>query len=229
MTVVFFDGDQTLWDFESVMRRALGETIDELRSIYPDVNGALSVDSLIADRQAAASLTPSETDMERLRRAAFVRTLERIGLHDTGLADRLTSSYLERRFAPALPYPDVVPALKELGSRHRLGLLSNGNSRPEHFGIGDLFEIVLFADDVGHAKPDRRLFEAAAALAGAGAPDCAMVGDSVDNDVIGAQRAGWVGIWLNRAGVRVPDHATPDATITSLADAVTALEELTAP
>ncbi|HET9970225.1 MAG TPA: hypothetical protein VFQ68_18475 [Streptosporangiaceae bacterium] len=32
---VFFDGDQTLWDFELLMRRALASTLAYLREVRP--------------------------------------------------------------------------------------------------------------------------------------------------------------------------------------------------
>ena len=32
---LFFDGDQTLWDFEKLIRRALAATLDELRRLCP--------------------------------------------------------------------------------------------------------------------------------------------------------------------------------------------------
>jgi putative hydrolase of the HAD superfamily len=42
-----------------------------------------------------------------------------------------------------------------------------------------------------------------------------MVGDSLANDVAGAQAAGWTGVWLNREGAPTP-KAVPDLMIRSL-------------
>jgi 2-haloalkanoic acid dehalogenase type II len=216
--VVFFDGDQTLWDFRTVMRRALAATIDELRSLHPDRADRWSVDELIADRDEVASLCPIGTDVERIRRDGFARSLERLGLNHDGLAEHLTAFYLERRYSGIVPYPDVVPALEVLRARYRVALLSNGNSLPEHAGIGGHFDSVVFASQHGLAKPDRGLFDAAAAQVGSAPTDCAMVGDSIDNDVVGAQQAGWTAIWLNRDAAPRPDGAVPDATIRTLAE-----------
>ena len=47
---VFFDVDQTLWDFERLMRRALARTIDELLRLGPETHGDLSVESFVTDR-----------------------------------------------------------------------------------------------------------------------------------------------------------------------------------
>ncbi|WP_425550560.1 HAD family hydrolase [Arthrobacter gyeryongensis] len=42
-----------------------------------------------------------------------------------------------------------------------------------------------------------------------------MVGDSLANDIAGAQAAGWTGVWLSREGAPSP-KAVPDLTIRSL-------------
>lgn len=46
---VFFDGDQTLWDFDAAMRRALAATVAELRRRrHVPRKAKLDVDALIA-------------------------------------------------------------------------------------------------------------------------------------------------------------------------------------
>jgi FMN phosphatase YigB (HAD superfamily) len=45
-----------------------------------------------------------------------------------------------------------------------------------------------------------------------------MVGDSITNDVIAAQRVGWAGIWLNRDRRDPPAGVRPDAILTDLYD-----------
>lgn len=52
---VFFDGDQTLWDFEVLMRRALASTLEHLRELRPgaDTDG-LDVESMVADGSATS-------------------------------------------------------------------------------------------------------------------------------------------------------------------------------
>jgi FMN hydrolase / 5-amino-6-(5-phospho-D-ribitylamino)uracil phosphatase len=81
----------------------------------------------------------------------------------------------------------------------------------------------VFSQDHGIAKPDRRLYEIAAAEVGATAETIAMIGDSLVNDVTAAQAAGWQGIWLNRESSPCPDLHTPDAEIASLVELPDAL------
>jgi HAD superfamily hydrolase (TIGR01509 family) len=220
---VFFDGDQTLWDFQALMRRALLATLNELRSLQPGPAAMhLDVDSLIADREAvAADLRGRETNLERLRLAAFRRTVSRLDLPDGGLAGdalavHLNAFYLKRRFENVELFPDVRPVLETLRATYRLGLLSNGNGYPGRSGLAGVFSAVVFSQDHGIEKPDPRLFAAAAAAIGCAGPDLVMVGDSLVNDVTGARNAGWHGIWLNRDGATCPQQHAPDAQITTL-------------
>jgi len=81
ITAVFFDGDQTLWDFEKLMRRAMVATLGELKTLRPgQATEQLDVDSLVADREAVTDeLRGRETNLERLRLAEFVKVAEASG------------------------------------------------------------------------------------------------------------------------------------------------------
>lgn len=232
---VFFDGDQTLWDFQTLMRRALLATLNELRSLHPGPAASqLDVDSFVADREAvAASLRGRETNLERLRLAAFRRTVSRLHLSEGGLAGdalaaHLNAFYLERRFESVDLFPDVRPALDALRGTYRLGLLSNGNAYPDRSGLAGVFSAVVFSQDHGIEKPDPRLFSIAAAAIGCTGPELAMVGDSLVNDVTGARSAGWRGIWVNRDGAICPQQHAPDAQITTLLELPGALARIQA-
>ena len=217
---VSFDADGTLWDFEGARGRALKATLAELRHRLPGAaTAALTTAQLTATRDAVAEgLYARGATMEAIRRAAFVRTLESLGLPDPTLAAHLTAYYLERRFADIELYPDVRPALAALRATHRLGLLSNGNTYPERCGLGGVFDFVVFAQDYGARKPDPRFYRAALAHAGLDSAALVHVGDSLPNDVAGAQAAGIRVVWLNRARRPNPTAVQPDAAITTLAE-----------
>lgn len=227
---VFFDGDQTLWDFQTVMRRALAATLAELRTRRPGpATDALDVEAMIADRQAVAErLRGVETNLERLRQAAFAHTLTHVGIDDPNLADALNAFYLTERFRDVTCYPDVLPALTGLAGRYRLGLLSNGNGYPERAGLAGVFDAVVFSAEHGCEKPDPALYAIAARRVDIDPSALVMVGDSLPNDVVGAQRAGWCGIWLNRAGSPPPDGVRPDATVTQLGELLPVLDRFDA-
>jgi len=97
--------------------------------------------------------------------------------------------------------PDTLAALKDRGVT--LAVISNFDSRL--IGILDgldarsWFEEIYVSSRVGHAKPDRRIFEAALHRHGLAAANAAHVGDSEENDLRGANAAGLRGILIDRA------------------------------
>lgn len=215
MTVIFFDGDQTLWDFRALMRRTLAATIEELRRLAPVAEGDLSVDAFVADRELVADqLRGTVTNLESIRLAAFTRSLERLDIADATLAEHLNDYYLRRRFSTVDLYDDVLPALESLARDHTVGLLSNGNSYPDRVGLQRFFSATVFSQDHGVEKPDPRIY----AIAQEAIPGdrYVMVGDSTANDVVAAQRAGWEGIWLNRDRQDTPEGVHPDAIVHDL-------------
>ena len=210
------------------MRRSLAATLTQLQALRPGMGTQdLDVESVVADREAVAEeLRGTETNLERIRLAAFSRTLSRLGLQDDDLAAQLNAYYLEHRFDNVELFPEVVDTLAVLSGSYVLGLLSNGNGYPKRSGLAGTFAAVVFSEDHGVEKPDRRLFDVAAADVGCGPDEVVMVGDSLRNDVHGAQNAGWRAIWLNRDGRDRPDQYTPDAEISNLVELPRALRAL---
>jgi HAD superfamily hydrolase (TIGR01509 family) len=233
---VLFDGDQTLWDFERVMRLALAAVLAELRVARPGARAdALQIDDLQADRnEVAREREGVEFNLARLRRLGFARTLCRLhdvldesgegggsGIDDDALAVQLTATYFDHRDRDPALFDDTLPCLEALRSDYRLGLLSNGSRLPEVVGLGEFFEAVVFAQDHNVAKPDRGIFAVVETLMGVAPDSVVLVGDHPLNDVVGAKRAGWRAVWIDRRGdgSYSPPPGTderPDSIITSL-------------
>jgi FMN hydrolase / 5-amino-6-(5-phospho-D-ribitylamino)uracil phosphatase len=235
---VLFDGDQTLWDFERVMREALVSVAGEIRAHRPGpFADALRWQDLEHDRTVVgAEHEGQEYNLHRLRIYGFARTLERRRAVEGGdeaadaeLAPSLAESYFHHRDRDPALFPDTLPCLEALRERYRLGLLSNGSRLPEKVGLGAYFEVVVFAQDHGVAKPDRGLFTVAERALGVGPEHCVLVGDHPLNDVAGAKRAGWRAVWIDRDpgdGYPAEHEEHPDAVVHSLVELPGVLDEL---
>jgi FMN hydrolase / 5-amino-6-(5-phospho-D-ribitylamino)uracil phosphatase len=226
--IVTFDPDGTLCDFQRLMAAALTAALFELQRLVPgERTAALTREDLRLTRdQVAVDPSGQGLTMEQIRLAAFTRTLEQIGQPDPAFAAHLLDVYMARRFGQVALYPDVMPMLNAFGSRYRLGLVSNGNSYPERSGLGARFAFTVFAHDHGVQKPDRRFYEIVLATAGVAAHEVIHVGDSLVNDVGGAQAVGMRTVWLNRHGQPLDPSVRPDAAITTLADLASVLNAL---
>jgi len=218
ITTISFDGDNTLWDFEKVMRHSLRCALDELRRLIPDrATAELTIDKMIEIRNdVAEELRGKTSNLEEIRLNAFKRTVAHIGCEDDKLATRLNILYLKHRFEDIELFPDVFPALDILSPHFMIGLLSNGNSYPEKCGLRDRFRFILFSQDHGLEKPDGRFFDLAVKTAGCSHNQLLHVGDSLGNDVAGANGAGILSVWLNREMEINKTEVIPDFEVSSL-------------
>ena len=226
ITTISFDADGTLWDFEGVMRHALGCALDELRRLVPAVPDSLSINTLIAIRDQVAEEQKSRgLTHEAIRLEAFKRTLRFINNSDDDLAVHLNTLYLKHRFEDILLFDDVLPTLEALRGGYTMGLLSNGNTYPERCGLGRLLPIRGVCSGLWNPKTrSRRLFEIAIERAGCAKRQLLHVGDSFRNDIIGAKQAGVRSVWLNRQGINNEARQQPDFEISSLRELTKVLE-----
>ena len=118
-------------------------------------------------------------------------------------------------------YDDVLPCLHILRAAGvRIALVSNalGHDREEIvavFALEPFLDAVVSSSAVGLVKPAPEIFAAALDCVGAAAAETVMVGDSYEDDVVGALAHGLgAAVLLDRAG-RVP---RPAPTIRSLAE-----------
>ncbi len=227
ITTISFDADGTLWDFERVMRHALGCVLVELRRLVPSVPDLLSIETLIAIRdQVAEEQKGRGLTHEAIRLEAFKRTLQFIESPDDDLAAHLNALYLKHRFEDIQLFDDVLPILNTLQDHYMMGLLSNGNTYPERCGLGGYFRFVVFAQDYGIQKPDPRLFEIAIKCAGCTKRQLLHIGDSFQNDIIGAKQVGVRSVWLNRQREDNATRGQHDFEISSLRELTGVLEQL---
>ena len=170
--------------------------------------------------EVAAALKGRTLNLEAIRLAAFERTLQSIGIRDDVLAQHLNDVYLAHRFEDIELYPDVLPALAALAGRYQMGLVSNGNSYPERCGLAGRFGFRVFSQDCGYEKPDRRIFERLLAVTACQPHEVLHVGDSLGDDVAGAQAAGIFAVWINRSRASNASSIAPDWEIATLTELV---------
>jgi putative hydrolase of the HAD superfamily len=151
--------------------------------------------------------------------------LASVGVGDPEVAERSADRYNAYRAKYYTLFPgalDLLRSLKERGMK--LGLVTNGLSETHRekialLRIGEFFDAIFLADEVGMIKPNPLLFaHACRALDGAPAR-AAMVGDRYDRDIKGALEAGLFTVWLNVRAEELPPGLTPpDATCSSIAE-----------
>jgi putative hydrolase of the HAD superfamily len=106
---------------------------------------------------------------------------------------------------PWVLYPEVPQILADLRALDiELAIISNFDSRlyvlMKALGLEQWFSSVTVSTQVGTAKPERAIFEAALAMYQYAPEQAWHVGDSWAEDYQGATAAGLCGVWLNRSG-----------------------------
>lgn len=214
---ITIDLDDTLWPVWPAITRAEAALAGWLASHAP-ATAALFGDAqaLRAIRMRMSELRPDlRLDLSALRRESIRMALAQAG-DDPALAEPAFDFFFAERQRVDL-FDDALETLEFLSARYPVVALSNGNADVHHIGIGRYFTDSLSATRLGVAKPDVRIFHAAARAAGVDSHQVLHVGDDALLDARGALDAGMQAAWLNTAGADWPhEGALPHATVPSL-------------
>jgi HAD superfamily hydrolase (TIGR01549 family) len=230
---VLFDLDDTLHDDTYAFTSAAEEVAREIAAEH-------NVDALALKRAYIAEaegfwhrLTPDQlrTRLGGLRKSMWSAALGQLGIEDESVAERSAHKYNEYRKKYFAMFPGAVDVLRTLRERGmRLGILTNGFSETHRekialLQIGEYFDAIFIADEVGMVKPDPLLFAHACTALGSAPARSAMVGDRYERDVRGALDAGLYAVWLNVRSETLPQgEPPPDATCETITDVPAILE-----
>jgi putative hydrolase of the HAD superfamily len=126
-------------------------------------------------------------------------------------------------------YPDVKPTLTKLRKKGlKLGLITDGyKSDLEQMlpktGLQRFFDVCVCADTIGKRKPNPQVFEYALNQLKVQPSDAVFIGDRLDTDYVGAQKAGMTPILISRENKKETKGVN---FITSLEEIFTLLKEM---
>ncbi|MFN4122885.1 MAG: YjjG family noncanonical pyrimidine nucleotidase [Flavobacteriales bacterium] len=194
---LFFDLDETLWDFERNSKEVVFDLFHELRlesEVSVNFEQFFEAYKLI-NHQLWAKLRSGAIDKSYLRKNRFHFTLLKFGLNNLEKGIWLDEQYLERTPHKKGLIPYSIPVLNVLSRRYHLHIITNGFDDVQHFklancGLSPFFKIVVTSDRAGTHKPDRAIFDFAMKSAGATPKNSIMIGDDPEVDIQGAMNAG---------------------------------------
>ena len=232
-TLVFFD-DSRIPQME-VQGRRFPSTVRDLPGLLsreaPGVTLARFVEELgragreIQERRRAEGIEVHTS-------VRFIRALRGVGLghHDSERLGRgMAESHMDSLARAVVSPPGRRGLLDSLATRFRLGLLSNFDDGPTarrvlaEAGLEDRFEVVLVSADEGLRKPNRALFSRACERLGVPASRTLYIGDTWEEDVLGASGAGLGALWVRR---RAADAEPQDPPPSPALGAIEDVEEL---
>ena len=195
-THLFFDLDNTLWDFNAnsydalylaMQKLDLMEKIgdyDHYFSIYYRVNERLW--DLYRDNKITKNV---------LRGLRFEESLELNQTPMVGIGDRLNDAYLAEMPKQMKLVPGAKEVLDHLHHRYKMAIITNGFREVQaekllQTGLRLYFEKLFISEEIGAQKPHRLIFEHAVKSMNASKKKSLMIGDSWDADIVGAMQFG---------------------------------------
>lgn len=202
-THIFFDLDNTLWDFKKNSRYAMMETFNRFQL---EKNGLTFSDFYkvysVNNTKLWTAYRNKEIKKKELTSQRFQLTFNTLQINgvdsqemnDVYLAEMPKQKYLMDGAIELLDYLKLKP--------YKLYIITNGFKEVQHkklqtSGLAAYFEKVFISEEIKCPKPGRQIFEHAIKSANAKKTKSLMIGDDWDVDIIGAVNFGIDSVYYN--------------------------------
>lgn len=195
-THIFFDLDNTLWDFKQNSKLTMKITFQafDLASQNQDFDTFFEVYSEI-NHKLWAAYRHKEISKKELTRKRFQLTFDQLQI--TGVdADLMNSAYLAEMPKQRMLEQGAFEILEYLKKeRYKLFVITNGFYEVQHkklksSGLSPFFDKVFISEELKCPKPDYKIFEHAIKSSNAKKQKSLMIGDDWDVDILGALKFG---------------------------------------
>lgn len=208
ITMIYFDLDHTLWDFESNSEEALKLVYEQYHDILKNVtledfiNSYHKINKQLWDIYRKKMITQEELKVLR-----FEITLNSLNVkHRENLVEEMNDFYLNSLSNQSKLIDGAKDILDYLKSDYELGIITNGFkntqiAKMKNSGIDCYFSILVTSDETGFPKPDEKIFSYAVYKAARPKEEIVYVGDDLENDILPALKFGINAIWFKNHDV----------------------------
>ncbi|HEL1969545.1 TPA: HAD family hydrolase [Streptococcus suis] len=201
MKALIFDVDDTLYDQIQPFERALERHIEVAREqIEPLYLSFRRYADEVFEATAIGKMSLKDSHIYRMKHA-----LADFGYQvseATALAIQIDYDYFQGQIELSPVFPEIFSWCQAQGIV--MGIITNGPYRHQlrkirTMGLVNWFELehVLISGQVGITKPNPAIFQLMEERLGMSGEDICYLGDSFENDVVGAKAAHWKAIWFN--------------------------------
>ena len=215
--LILFDADDTLFDFRKCQEDAFGglaewlqiENVAQAHARFYEIN-----------IQFWKKFELNQISGPDLAIGRFKVWLDELGLKNSpSVCNRF---YLEKLSKQQHLLSGAVELCQILSKYVRMAIVTNGfasvqRPRMEKSPLSEYMEHIFISEECGYKKPERAIFDLA--LQKMNLEDrkrVLMVGDRIDVDVLGAQRAGIQACWVNYADLKTSGEIQPEFEVKSL-------------
>ena len=231
---VFFDLDDTLCNSDAAWDIATKETFQLLCKQRPNVSEAAITKAWTTVHQKLfQQLDAGEGSMAELRDKRFHHLFQELDLPTGKIVEDL-NDFLSSRYLTSLSLFEDVSVIEVLHAYH-VGIVTNGAydnhtdsqfSKVRHLGLSERIQSLTISDEVGVRKPHIKVFQVACERADVLPIEAMFVGNSIQNDIVGANRAGMTSVLIDRESDElIPEigDERPDYSVTNLHDVLSCL------
>lgn len=218
---IYFDLDNTLWDFKK-------NTIIALKKVYNEkiIKNNIKIDfnyfkEVYTDRNEEhwRAFERGETTVQELRVSRFDKTIQDLSIGDRVEAEDLNKLYINTLVSLKNLMNNAKLILDYLRPDYELGILTNGHKEEQYkkmnsSGIFDYFSVIITSDGAGASKPNPKIYRDAIEKSGYNPEEIAFVGDDYVVDTLAANREGITGILLD------PKNNIEDNNIIKISDLI---------
>lgn len=193
---LFFDLDNTLWDFDTNSRLALQQTVQELNL---NKHIASFDDFFLYYEKVNQHLWEAYRNKlikkHELITQRFKQTLDHFNLDGVDPLD-INHCYLQLMPLQKRLFPNVLETLDYLkNKRYQMHIITNGFTEVQHkkiksSGLSTYFKWIFISEEIKAPKPDKRIFQHALKCCNAKKNKSIMIGDSWESDILGARNVG---------------------------------------
>ena len=190
--ILLFDLDNTLLDFSKSEKKSLSLLFEYYNCAdYDNIREVYQIENHKLWKQYEAG----EISFKELLNKRFAKTMQHYDIEIDGAKWDEKYHYYLRKY-PFLMDDEVPKVLEVLSKSYRLFVATNGIAKTQierlrKTKLLDYFEAVFASKEIGHQKPDIRFFEYVQEhIIGFEASKALMIGDSVDTDILGGNKAG---------------------------------------
>jgi putative hydrolase of the HAD superfamily len=203
-THLFFDLDDTLWDFEKNSSFVLKdlfrefELADKLKTDFD----AFYTKYKVVNQDLWKQYYQKQIDKNYLRNHRFNQTFKLFAYDNYDENLLLTEEYLYRSPQGTALKEGCIETLDYLKQQYTLHIITNGFKEVQGIkldgcGLRPYFSNIIVSEEHELTKPDEKIFRLAESFANTSQQHCVMIGDNYESDIAGALNAGWDAIYFS--------------------------------
>ena len=203
---IFFDLDNTLWDFDKSSILAFDKIYEIFNLINYGIPNAKDFHKTYFDHNNRLweQYRQGKIDKEFLKTERFRLPLNDYGIVNEKLAIDLGESYTDLAARLVALVPNTMETLSYLKEKnYKIHLITNGflevqSIKMQASGLDMMIDSSFVSEVVGFKKPDHRIFHHAINEVGGSIENSVMIGDDLSVDIIPAKEIGMTHIYFNR-------------------------------